>query len=187
MQLWHTTWHSWSYYILWSKICEIFNLFIHFLCTLDSLFLVFFLAPTFLESINGKKYVFRWLQGKFPTTSTITDSDIVILQKTFLWYRYWCCYCKRAFLDINIDIAIAKYSPVVLILILLLQNTLCWYRYWCCYCTTPSSVIDIDIAIAYYLSLVLLFLLLLINGLQTIESQTISKKSLLLSPDRKRY
>ena len=155
MQLWHTTWNSWSYYILWSKICEIFNLFIHFLCTLDSLFLVFFLAPTFLESINGKN---MFLDGckensQQPQLSLIV---ILLLQKTFLWYRYWCCYCKRAFLDINIDIAIAKYSPVVLILILLLQNTLCWYRYWCCYCTTPSSVIDIDIAIAYYLSLVLL-------------------------------
>ena len=109
---------------------------------------------------------------------------ILLLQKTFLWYRYWCCYCKRAFLDIIIDIAIAKDPLVVLILILLLQNTLCWYRYWYCYCITPSSVIDINIAIAYYLPLVLILLLLLINGLQTIESQTISKKSLLLSPDR---
>ena len=110
---------------------------------------------------------------------------ILLLQKTFLWYRYWCCYCKRAFLDINIDIAIAKDPPVVLILILLLQNTLCWYRYWYCYCITPSSVIDINIAIAYYLSLVLLLVLLSINGLQTIESQTISKKSLLFSPGTK--
>ena len=107
---------------------------------------------------------------------------MLVLQKTFSWYRYWYCYRKRAFLGINIDIAIAKDPLLVSILILLLQNTLCWYRYWYCYCITPSSVIDINIAIAYYLSLVLILLLLLINGLQTIESQKISKKSLLLSP-----
>ena len=107
---------------------------------------------------------------------------ILLSQKSLPWYQYWYCYYKRPSVSNDIDIAIAKDPLLVSILILLLQNTLCWYRYWCCYCTTPSSVIDIDIAIAYYLSLALLLLLLLINGLKTIESQTISKKSLLLSP-----
>ena len=131
-------------------------------------------------------------------TAVIIDSDveiakdlllisvlILLSQKSLPWYQYWYCHCKRPSANIDVDIAIAKDPLLVSILILLLQNTLCWYRYWYCYCITPSSVIDINIAIAYYLSLVLLLLLLLINGLQTIESQTISKKSLLLSPAKK--
>ena len=70
MQLWHTTGygcrflHSWWYYILWGKICEICNLFMDFLCALYYLFLE---APTFLESISGKNTFLdgRYLQQSF--------------------------------------------------------------------------------------------------------------------------
>ena len=153
MQLWHTTGygcmflHSWWYYILWSKICEIFNLFIHFLCTLDSLFLVFFLAPTFLESINGKN---MFLDGCKENSQQPQLSLIVIL-----------LYCKRPSSDIGIDVAIAKEPSLISILILLLQNTLQWYWYWYCYCKTPSAGIDIDVAIAQHPRLLSISILLL--------------------------
>ena len=151
MQLWHTTWyvcrflHSWSYYILWSKICEICNLFIHFLCTLDSLILDIFLAPTFLESINGKN---MFLDGCKENSQQPQLSLIVIL-----------LYCKRPSSDIGIDVAIAKEPSLISILILLLQNTLQWYWYW--YCKTPSAGIDIDVAIAQHPRLLSISILLL--------------------------
>ena len=95
-----------------------------------------------------------------PTTSTIFDSDIVIvkelplisvlmllLQKSLPWYQYWYCYCKILSSGIDIDIAIAKHPLLVSILMLLLHNTLVCYRYRYCYCILPVTGVAIVIAI----------------------------------------
>ena len=68
------------------------------LCTL------FFLKHQPFWKASIVKCVFRWRQGKCPTTSTIIDSNIVI----------------------------AKDLPLISVLMLLLQKSLPWYQYWYC-------------------------------------------------------
>ena len=124
------------------------------LCTL------FFLKHQPFWKASIVKCVFRWRQGKCPTTSIIIDSDIdiakdlplisvlmLLLQKSHPWYQYWYCYCKRPSGGIDIDIAIAKHPLLVSILILLLHNTLLCYRYQYCYCILPVTGVAIVIAI----------------------------------------